>query len=131
MRTLGEFAVYKGKEYQFLDLDDGNYSLISEDENDMDIGFQEIRIGRYAKDVQLGDLDFVFEKNTIVVYRGDEFIGSIIEDNQIMLYTREVSLGKKYDMIMRDKDEYYLYVSLKDIDEIIQRWIPLKQYNKV
>lgn len=128
MRTLGEFAIYKGKEYQFLDFDDGNYALISEDENDMDIGFQEIRTGRYAKDVRLEDLDFVFEKSTIVVYRGDEFIGSIIEDNQIMLYTRDTSLGKKYDMIMRDKDEYYLYVGLKDVDEIMQRWIPLKQY---
>lgn len=128
MRTLGEFAIYKGKEYQFLDFDDGNYALISEDENDRNIGFQEIRIGRYAKDVQLADLNFVFEKSTIVVYRGDEFIGSIIEDNQIMLYTRDTSLGKKYDMIMRDKDEYYLYVALKEVDEIMQRWIPRKQY---
>lgn len=131
MKTLGKFAVYNGREYQFLDLNDGSFSLISNDENDINIGFQKIRSGRYAKDVQLQDVDFIFEKNTIVKYKGDEFIGSIIENDKIMLYTRDTTLGKKYNMIMRDKDEYYLYVKLKEIDEIIQQWLPLEQYNRV
>lgn len=48
-----------------------------------------------------------------------------------MLYTRNTILGKKYDMTMRDKDEYYLYINLKDVDEIVQQWVPLKQYNKI
>ena len=47
-----------------------------------------------------------------------------------MLYTREILLGKKYNMIMRDKDEYYLYIDLKDVDEVIQKWIPDTSYNK-
>lgn len=131
MKTLGKFAVYNGREYQFLDLNNGSFSLISNDENDINIGFQKIRFGRYAKDVQLQDVEFIFEKNTIVKYKGDEFIGSIIENDKIMLYTRDTTLGKKYNMIMRDKDEYYLYVKLKEIDEIIQRWLPLEQYNRV
>lgn len=62
MKTLGKFAVYKGKEYQFTDISDGNYSLISEDEKDTNIGFQEIRKGRYSKDAELKDLDFIFKK---------------------------------------------------------------------
>ena len=37
MKTLGKFAVYKGKEYQFTDIKDGNYSLISEDEKDINM----------------------------------------------------------------------------------------------
>ncbi len=131
MKTLGKFAVYKGKEYQFIDIGDGNYSLISEDEKDTKVGFQQIRLGRYSKDVKLKDLDFVFKKNTIVKYKGDEFTGSVIENNKIMLYTRNTILGKKYDMIMREKDEYYLYINLKDVDEIVQQWVPLKQYNKI
>ena len=130
MKTLGKFAVYNGREYQFVDLNNGTYSLISNEQRDVHIGFESVRSGRYVKDVLLKDLDFVFEKNTIVKYKGDEFVGSIIEENKIMLYTRNVLLGKKYNMIMRDKDEYYLYVDLKDIDEINQSWIPLKQYNK-
>ena len=131
MKTLGKFAVYKGKEYQFTDIKDGNYSLISEDEKDTNIGFQEIRKGRYSKDVELKDLDFVFMKNTIVKYKGDKFTGSVIEGDKIMLYTRNTILGKKYDMTMRDIDEYYLYINLKDVDEIVQQWVPLKQYNKI
>ena len=130
MKTLGKFAVYNGREYQFVDLNNGTYSLISNEQRDVHIGFESVRSGRYVKDVPLEDLDFVFEKNTIVKYKGNEFVGSIIEKNKIMLYTRNVLLGKKYNMIMRDKDEYYLYVDLKDIDEINQSWIPLKQYNK-
>lgn len=39
-----------------------------------------------------------------------------------MLYTRNVLLGKKYNMTMRDKDEYYMYVNLKEVDEVIQKW---------
>lgn len=130
MKTLGKFAVYNGREYQFVDLNNGTYSLILNEQRDVHIGFESVQSGRYVKDVLLKDLDFVFEKNTIVKYKGDEFVGSIIEENKIMLYTRNVLLGKKYNMIMRDKDEYYLYVDLKDIDEINQSWIPLKQYNK-
>lgn len=38
---------------------------------------------------------------------------------KVMLYTRNVPLGQKYNMIMRDKDEYYLYVELKEVDSII------------
>lgn len=77
------------------------------------------------KSVKPEELDFIFEKNTIVKYRGDEFIGSIIENDKIMLYTRDAALGRKYNMIQRDKDEYYLYVRLKEIDEIVQQWLPL------
>lgn len=29
-----------------------------------------------------------------------------------MLYTRDAPLGKKYNMIMRDKDEYYRKISI-------------------
>ncbi len=31
---------------------------------------------------------------------------------------------------MRNKDEYYLYVRLKEINEIILQWILFKQFNK-
>lgn len=47
-----------------------------------------------------------------------------------MLYTRNVPLGQKYNMIMRDKDEYYLYVQLKEVDSIIQKWILCDEYKK-
>ncbi|MED4955926.1 hypothetical protein ABEO75_09540 [Paenibacillus macerans] len=133
MRTLGKFAIYNGKEYTFLPRSGGSFALISFDSIDLNNGFKkigDINEKRYIKDVHLEELSFVYQKDTEVTYKGDIFIGSIIEDNKIMLYTRDVPLGKKHNMIMRDKDEYYLYVDLKDIDEITQKWKPCPQYIK-
>lgn len=125
MRTLGKIALYKGREYEFLNKSDGTYAIYSENSADLESGFIKIDTDRFMKSVKPEELDFIFEKNTIVKYRGDEFIGSIIENDKIMLYTRDAALGRKYNMIQRDKDEYYLYVRLKEIDEIIQQWLPL------
>ena len=130
IRTLGKKALYKEQEYEFLHKSDGTYAIYSENSNDIEKGFEKIDTNRYMKLVNLEDLDYIFEKNTVVVYKGDEFIGSVIDNNKIMLYTREILLGKKYNMIMRDKDEYYLYIDLKDVDEVIQKWIPDTSYNK-
>lgn len=131
IRTLGKKALYQGREYEFLHKSDDTYAIYSGNSTDLENGFKKIDTDRYMKLVKLEDLDFIFEKKTIVKYKGDEFIGSIIESDKIMLYTRDTTLGKKYNMIMRDKDEYYQYVKLKEIDEIIQRWLPLEQYNRV
>lgn len=125
MRTLGKIALYKGREYEFLNKSDGTYAIYSENSADLESGFIKIDTDRFMKSVKPEELDFIFEKNTIVKYKGDEFIGSIIENDKIMLYTRDAALGRKYNMIQRDKDEYYLYVRLKEIDEIIQQWLPL------
>lgn len=125
MRTLGKTAFYKGREYEFLNKSDGTYAIYSENSADVENGFIKIDTDRFMKSIKLEELDFIFEKNTIVKYKGDEFIGSIIENDKIMLYTRDAALGRKYNMIMREKDEYYLYVRLKEIDEIVQQWLPL------
>lgn len=125
MRTLGKTALYKGREYEFLNKSDGTYAIYSENSADLESGFIKIDTDRFMKSVKPEELDFIFEKNTIVKYKGDEFIGSIIENDKIMLYTRDAALGRKYNMVMREKDEYYLYVRLKEIDEIIQQWLPL------
>lgn len=125
MRTLGKTALYKGREYEFLNKSDGTYAIYSENSADLESGFIKIDTDRFMKSVKPEELDFIFEKNTIVKYKGDEFTGSIIENDKIMLYTRDAALGRKYNMIQRDKDEYYLYVRLKEIDAIIQQWLPL------
>jgi len=82
------------------------------------------------KIVELEEVAGVFEKETDVIYKEDTFIGSCIEGDKVMLYTRNVPLGQKYNMIMRDKDEYYLYVQLKEVDSIIQKWILCDEYKK-
>ena len=44
-----------------------------------------------------------------------------------MLYTRNVPLGQKYNMQMRDKDEFYRDVEIKDVDCIVQKCTPYKE----
>lgn len=125
--TLGKMAFYKGKLYEFLRKDDGSYAIFSNNADDEKKGFEKIDINRFKKKVNFEDLDYVFEVKTSVIYHGDEFIGSIIEGNEIMLYTHDIRLGEKYNMIMRDRDAYYLYVKLDSVDEITYRWITIKE----
>lgn len=128
MRTIGKFAIYNGREYTFLSRSNGSFALISFNSQDLNSGFKKIGDTdeeRYIKNVKLEDLSFVYHKDTEVRYKGDIFIGSLIEDNQVMLYTRNVPLGQKHNMNIREKDEYYLYVNLNDIDELIQTWKPI------
>ena len=126
--TLGMRAFYGGKEYEFLDKSDGSYAIYSNDIESLNLDFKRVvnSEDRFMKIVDLGELDFVFKKRSTVIYKGDEFICSIIKGKQVMLYTRDIALGRKYNMNMRDRYEYYMYVDLKEVDEIIQRWIPYK-----
>ena len=126
IRTLGETSIYGGKEYEFLTRSDGTCAIYSNQKKDVDNGFLQIDTNRFMKVINREELDFIFEKETSVLYKGDKFTGSVIEGDKIMLYTRNTYLGKKHNMIMRDKDEYFLYVALNAVDEIIQKWIPLK-----
>ena len=120
--TLGKMAIYKGEMYEFSQKSDGTYAIYSNNALEYVDGFKKIDEKRYMKLVSLEELDYVYEKNTIVIYQGDEFIGSAIEGSAIMLYTRNVLLGKKYNMTIRDKDEYFMYVNLCEVDEVIQKW---------
>ncbi|WP_113929484.1 hypothetical protein [Bacillus sp. P14.5] len=132
IRTLGKFALYDNKEYRFLPKSDGSFALLSTDPGDLHKGFKkigEMHEDRYIKEVRLEEMSFVYQKKTSVRFKGDLFTGSTVEGDQIMLYTRDVSLGKKHNMKMRDKDEYYQFINLKDIEEITQQWVPLSQYN--
>ena len=108
--------------YEFSQKSDGTYAIYSSNNQELVNGFRKIDDKRYMKLVSLEEIDYVYEKKTIVIYQGDEFIGSSIERSAIMLYTRNVLLGKKYNMTERDKDEYYMYVDLYEVDEVIQKW---------
>lgn len=101
---------------------DGRYALYSNDSKSLENGFMKISETeeRYMKIVKLEELACVYQKETDVIYKGDK----------VMLYTRNVPFGQKYNMIMQDKDEYYLYVELKEVDSITQKWIPCDEYKK-
>ena len=129
MKTLGKIAIYQGTEYEFRKKTDGSYELYSDDIKSLEAGFRRIseKEEKFMKIITLDEVECVFEKETEVIYGGDTFIGSVIQGSKIMLYTRNVPLGQKYNMTMRDKDEFYKYVELKDVDCIVQKWTPYKE----
>lgn len=129
MKTLGKIAIYQGTEYEFRKKTDGSYALYSDDIKSLEAGFRRIseKEEKFMKIITLDEVEGVFEKETEVIYGGDTFIGSVIQGSKIMLYTRNVLLGQKYNMTMRDKDEFYKYVELKDVDCIVQKWTPYKE----
>lgn len=129
MKTLEKIAIYQGTEYEFRKKTDGSYALYSDDLKSLEIGFRRIseKEEKFMKIITLDEVEGVFEKETEVIYGGDVFIGSVIQGSKIMLYTRNVLLGQKYNMTMRDKDEFYKYVELKDVDCIVQKWTPCEE----
>ncbi len=108
METLGKVAIYQEHKYEFWQKSDGRYALYSNDSKSVKDGFKRISETeeRFMKIVELEEVAGGFEKETDVIYKGDTFIGSCIEGDKVMLYTRNVPLGQKHNMIMRDKDEY-------------------------
>lgn len=62
MRTLGKTALYKGREYEFLNKSDGTNAIYSENSADLESGFIKIDTDRFMKSVKPEELDFIFEK---------------------------------------------------------------------
>jgi len=138
IRLSGNRAIYKDREYEFSPKYDGLCTIYSDDLRDEANGFTRIDMRGSAfwetdklfLIVPLEELSFVFKRKTTVIYKGDEFRCNVINGNQIMLLTADPVLHEKHNMIEREKNEYRLYVDVRDVDEIIQKWFPLPQYIK-
>ena len=50
-------------------------------------------------------MDFVFYKESVVMYQGDKFTASVIRKNEIILCTKDKVLGKKYCMMLLNLTE--------------------------
>ena len=127
---LDYYAIYKGREFEFTDSGTGKYLLASYDIRDKELGFSLTRhsTDRYVKYITLRALDFVFKRKAVVIYKGDEFWASVIEGDQIMIRSYDSEMYEKYNMEIWDRDDYFLYVNAKDVDEIRIEWIPQPQY---
>ena len=127
---LGNRAIYHGEECEFIYKTKGKTAVVSYNSHSVENGFQQLELApeRYLKYVTIDELSFVFERKTSVIYQGDEFIGSWVENDRIMLMSSSPEMYEKYNMNERDRYQYWLYVDLKDIDEIRVEWISLPQY---
>jgi hypothetical protein len=132
MRTKvsGICAIYRDREYEFTDKKNGMCLLRSYDPKELENGFLPLGRNQFVKRVHPEDLDSVFKLESTVIYGGDKFEGATIIDEKIVLCSGSVALYKKYNMEMRDRGDYWFYVDLKDVDEIIKKRTPLPQYMK-
>lgn len=99
LKTLGEMAIYKNKEYEFIyaldfshNIKTRNHSIFSyQEKSDLENGFSgaDPASGRLIKHVPLEDLSFVFEKETTAIYKGDLFGADFIRGKEIMLSAKD------------------------------------------
>jgi hypothetical protein len=133
-RTSGKTAIYRNTEYEFFyDIEKNRCAIISyRTKSDLENGFSEVdpSSDRLIKYVSLEDLDFVFEKESTAIYKGDLFRADSILTDKIVLSTGDRDLEKKYNMKQWDRGYYFIHANLKDVERITQEWIPLEKYNK-
>lgn len=131
IKTLGYYAIFHNREFEFECHSDG-YWLVSDDPNDISLGFWKVPgvENRFImKNVDLDQISLIFRKETHAYYDGYKFKVSRIVDNLIMLNFSSNELLDKYsrkgiDVIRYDRHDYYMYVALADIERIEQIWVP-------
>ena len=106
------------------------FGLFSNDPKDLEWGFSKTldKNKKFRKNITLQELDWVFEQETTVKYQGNEFKADHIAGKYIMLNTNDKELSVKHRMEEWRHGEYRLPVDMKDVDEIVIKWTPLKKY---
>lgn len=131
IHTVGTYAIYENREFQFEIHEDG-YWLVSDDPNVCALGFNPpesqtslCEVKRFIKNVKLHELSFVFEKNSYAYYDGLKFSVSRIVDDKIMLNFHDSKLLERYTNVIKwDRNDYFIYVPLREITRFEQEWIP-------
>lgn len=131
IHTTGRYAIFRNREFEFECHSDG-FWLISDDPNDVSLGFSEASgtENRYImKNVALAQLSLVFQKATYAYYDGCKFKVTRIVGSLLMLNFSSIALSRRYcgrgvNVIQYNRQDYYMYVPLKDIERIEQEWIP-------
>ena len=130
IHTTGRYAIFRNREFEFECHDDG-FWLVSDDPNDVSLGFSEVSGAekRYImKNVALTQLSLVFQKATYAYYDGCKFKVSRITGSLMILNFSSIALSRRYCRrgvnVMQYRQDYYMYVPLKDIERIEQEWIP-------
>jgi hypothetical protein len=126
---IGRFAVYNGKEYPFVAWRDGNYSLYSNDSQEVDKGF-EPKDGRFRKIVSKEAITAVYKLKVTVIYQGQEFECFQEKSDQVLLVKKNCSqdLVKKLQLSMTGLNEYEKWVDKKDIEDVIEEKLAIEGF---
>jgi hypothetical protein len=123
MIRKGEYTIYNGKEYRFIESDKVEFiELISNDKKDMDNGFTHYKNNIYTKMVHINQVNELFSINPYAKYKGELFPAS--EDGKtgkVLLDTTNTELAKKMDFERTDKYMYSKYVEWDEVEIIEER----------
>ncbi|MFD4818349.1 hypothetical protein [Peribacillus butanolivorans] len=125
MIRKGEFTIYNGKEYRFIESDTVEaIELISNDKKDMDNGFTHYKDNIYTKIVQVNEVNELFSINPYAKYKGEIFSASEEgKTGEVLLDTSNTELAKKMGFERTDKYMYSKYVEWDEV-EIIEEMKP-------
>ncbi|MFC0190196.1 hypothetical protein ACFFJY_18005 [Fictibacillus aquaticus] len=121
MIRKGTYAKYNGKEYRFVDLDDGTVNLVSH--NSEENGFIHYDNDIYIKHVNVDTLEETYIINPYAKYKGEIFGVSNAEDGKVLLATSDAELGESFQFNLVDKYFYSKKVDLIEV-EIIEDILP-------
>jgi len=117
MLRKGEYTIYNGKEYRFIESDSVEaIELISNDKNEMDNGFTYYKKNIYTKIVGVNEVKDLYSINPYDVYKGEVFPASQErKTGKLLLDTTNTELAKRMGFERTDK---YMYSKFVDWDEV-------------
>ncbi|MDM5282390.1 hypothetical protein [Peribacillus frigoritolerans] len=122
MIRKGEYTIYNGKEYRFIESKSkGLIELISNNKEDMNYGFIHNKDNIYKKVISLNEVEKLFLIHSFAKYKGELFGASNGENGKILLATPHLKLAEKYGFERTDKYLYFKNVNLDEVEIIEER----------
>ncbi|MEC0274941.1 hypothetical protein [Peribacillus frigoritolerans] len=117
MIRKGEYTIYNGKEYRFIESDSVEaIELISNDKKDMENGFTYYKKNIYTKIVGVSEVKEFYSIHPYAVYKGEVFPASEERNTgKVLLATTNTELAKRMGFERADK---YMYSKSVEWDEV-------------
>ncbi|MDM5214537.1 hypothetical protein QUF94_24430 [Peribacillus sp. NJ4] len=121
MIRKGEYTIYNGKEYRFIESDAVEaIELISNDKMDNDFTYYKNNI--YTKIVGVNEVKELYSINPYAVYKGEMFPASEErKTGKVLLDTTNTEIAKKMGFERTDKYMYSKYVEWDEVEIIEER----------
>ncbi len=123
MLRKGEYTIYNGKEYRFIESDTVEaVELISNDKNEMDNGFTYYKPNIYTKIVGLDEVKELYSINPYAIYKEEVFPASEErKTGKVLLDTTNTELAKRMGFERTDKYMYSKSVKWDEVEIIEER----------
>ncbi|MFD0671928.1 hypothetical protein [Cohnella sp. GCM10027633] len=111
----GLYALHNGQEFKLVEMSDGDYELISNDSNDISLGFSFYKEDVYTKKVLKYELDEVYIIDTFALYYEVKFKVDSEKDGHVLLGTSQSQMAENLGFERTDKYLYEKWVNIADV----------------